>query len=441
MSPKPLRRALLAATALGFALSATAGCRPTSPPASPLLSGPDSSLTGWTFEIHVATGMLDRETRRFRVDWGDGDTSAWSHDVAHDETLLVRHVWTSPGEYAVAVQARDTRLRTSDWSDRLAVRVLPGFPHVATDTVRFDGLLTQLAMLPGAQACFVTSAWGPHVWLVDTDTDTVVGMIETHNTAWSNETHAELPDAGDVVYISDYDNNGSIAAFRTSDLSLLHVFQMTDDLEHGPIAVSHDGTRLFAPRNVYPEQGQDDRPCLLCINATTGEARDTLWVDSLGIDCICSVALLPLLGDTTLLLLSPELQCAHLLRIDGLTKIDSIPLAGSALSAAQDRWSGDVFIKLDSVLLRFDPTEWIIRGRAAVGPRDSRVCLSHDGRYTLVAVGDRRNVQTGVGIIRAADMKWVATLPTPDIPTSFAASPDGRKIYAIAGELVIVFGY
>jgi hypothetical protein len=79
-------------------------------------AGPHAGTKGTEYQFAVAAGDSDRNRVRVRIDWGDGNTSAWTAEVKSGDTSEFTHSWPTPGRYRVSAQAIDEKDQESDWS-------------------------------------------------------------------------------------------------------------------------------------------------------------------------------------------------------------------------------------------------------------------------------------------------------------------------------------
>ena len=94
------------------------------PPEKP--STPDGPASGGTgAEYQYATNTTDPEGDQvyYLFDWGDDTDSAWIGPYTSGATAQATHSWTSQGEYAMKVIAKDEEGAISEWSDSLLVNV------------------------------------------------------------------------------------------------------------------------------------------------------------------------------------------------------------------------------------------------------------------------------------------------------------------------------
>ncbi len=79
-------------------------------------AGPDSGLVDSVYSFTTVTTDPNRDRIRYRTDWGDGDTTAWSDLIPENTEATFTHAWTLPGEYLIQAQARDEKGLESGWT-------------------------------------------------------------------------------------------------------------------------------------------------------------------------------------------------------------------------------------------------------------------------------------------------------------------------------------
>lgn len=88
------------------------------PPGTPTVpAGPDAGYVDSTYEFSSLAGDENGDLIRLQFDWGDGDTSDWSGEVAESTQVTASHSWLAVGEYSVVSRAMDRKGLVSDWSN------------------------------------------------------------------------------------------------------------------------------------------------------------------------------------------------------------------------------------------------------------------------------------------------------------------------------------
>jgi hypothetical protein len=88
------------------------------PPGIPLVpAGPDTGYVDSTYEFSTAGADPNGDSILLQLDWGNGDTSAWSVPVPESTLVRMTHSWLDAGEFSVRARAKDVKELVSDWSD------------------------------------------------------------------------------------------------------------------------------------------------------------------------------------------------------------------------------------------------------------------------------------------------------------------------------------
>ncbi len=88
------------------------------PPDRPEAPGTDYyGLVDDTLPFLCGAADPDGDSLRYRVDWGDGDTSDWTEPERSGRGVFILHSWHSAGTFFVRVQAQDGDGMLSDWSE------------------------------------------------------------------------------------------------------------------------------------------------------------------------------------------------------------------------------------------------------------------------------------------------------------------------------------
>ncbi len=138
-------------------LLAAAACDRSLAPSPPVLDGPGWGVVAETLEFTVTATDPDGSNVAHRLAWGEGDTSGWSGYVESGASHLHRRGWESSGTYRVSAQAGDEWGALSEWSEGLAVGVLPppGYPDMVTGTFDFTYSPDYIAVSPDGERLYV----------------------------------------------------------------------------------------------------------------------------------------------------------------------------------------------------------------------------------------------------------------------------------------------
>ena len=123
MNRNPL---MVACTVLLAAMALLLGCKKKNqtPDRAAVPSGPTAGLPDSVLAFTSSTTDPDGDSVAIRFDWGDGDTSGWSGQVASGATVSDTHRWAVADTYEVRAQAKDVAGAVSDWSERFSLIVL-----------------------------------------------------------------------------------------------------------------------------------------------------------------------------------------------------------------------------------------------------------------------------------------------------------------------------
>jgi len=90
-------------------------------PNKPTIAGPTQGKVGVSYIYSSSTTDPDGDDVYYWFDWGDGSNTGWIGPVKSGESWSVSHSWTTQGDYAVRVKAKDQHGVESEWSDPLIV--------------------------------------------------------------------------------------------------------------------------------------------------------------------------------------------------------------------------------------------------------------------------------------------------------------------------------
>jgi hypothetical protein len=142
-------------------------CRMNQAPLTP--AAPSGPLSGKVDSLHAFTSVAtDPEGGgiRYRFDWGDGDTSAWTDSVPSGQPGGASHAWHAIGSFVVRAQAKDAGDALSAWSDGHQVDVAVSWIRVFSGTKYKDGKSVQQTTDGGY---IVAGRANSKLWLLKTD--------------------------------------------------------------------------------------------------------------------------------------------------------------------------------------------------------------------------------------------------------------------------------
>jgi hypothetical protein len=77
------------------------------PPATPVLTGPDSGLTNEIYTFTAVTTDPDGDFIYYLFNWGDGHDSGWLGPFTSGTPANGSYIWNTPGSYDITVKAKD----------------------------------------------------------------------------------------------------------------------------------------------------------------------------------------------------------------------------------------------------------------------------------------------------------------------------------------------
>ncbi|MCX6671361.1 MAG: M20/M25/M40 family metallo-hydrolase [Euryarchaeota archaeon] len=77
------------------------------PPATPVLTGPDSGLTNEIYTFNAVTTDPDGDDIYYLFNWGDGHNSGWLGPFISSTPANGSYIWNTPGSYDITVKAKD----------------------------------------------------------------------------------------------------------------------------------------------------------------------------------------------------------------------------------------------------------------------------------------------------------------------------------------------
>ena len=219
---------------------------PNHPPETPEApEGLSVLVVGSSLTITTHSSDPDRDSIAFRVDWGDGDTSAWSRNYSGNQVYFTgSHPYDVAGVFQVRAQARDFHSELSGWSVSHTVTVnTADFPTRVLK--RIGGMsVHSLVLLPDGSRLYATGE-GDTTFVIDTDGDSVVTKVSTPG-IYGNPGCIAASRDGSRVYVSSTIAD-VVWVIRTSD----NVVYDTVAMNSGPsgFAVLPSGEYFYVVRS------------------------------------------------------------------------------------------------------------------------------------------------------------------------------------------------
>ncbi len=225
---------------LACACAGLAGCSGGLNPDAPAVpTGPKWAVVGDTTDWTTQARDPEAEGLCYRLDWGDGDTSAWTEPVTSGTAVTISHCWQTSGNHSVRAQARDIRENVSEWSAAQTVHVLPrpGYPGRVIERITVGSEVGGLAVSPDGCYLYVGIRRGDNESLkvFNTSDHSLVASLPC-----GGQSILVHPD-GDRIYAQ---NSGGFSTIRTSDWSIRRTVGIA--IETHDIALSPDARYLYA---------------------------------------------------------------------------------------------------------------------------------------------------------------------------------------------------
>jgi len=119
-----MRRRLVAAIFV-CSLVLVSACKNRPPQLAQPPDGPTNCYPNKPTTYSVTPSDPNGDNVAVRFDWGDSTVSDWTDWSPSGILITGTHAWAETGAYLVRAQAQDKKLLSSDWSQALAVQVLP----------------------------------------------------------------------------------------------------------------------------------------------------------------------------------------------------------------------------------------------------------------------------------------------------------------------------
>lgn len=101
------------------------------PPIKPTIKGPSEGVTRREYTFIGRSTDPDENQIYYLFDWGDGSQSQWLGPKNSGENITKNNSWSSKGDYAVKVKAKDEYGAESVWSDPVSIS-LPRSRHFSS---------------------------------------------------------------------------------------------------------------------------------------------------------------------------------------------------------------------------------------------------------------------------------------------------------------------
>jgi hypothetical protein len=98
------------------------------PPATPVLTGPNTGVINELYTFHAVTTEPDGENVYYFFDWGDGSNSGWLGPYNSGQEAAAQKSWSTIGTYTVRAKAKDIHSAQSGWSTPIMMTIMTDRP-------------------------------------------------------------------------------------------------------------------------------------------------------------------------------------------------------------------------------------------------------------------------------------------------------------------------
>ncbi|HWR64304.1 MAG TPA: M28 family peptidase [Candidatus Thermoplasmatota archaeon] len=199
------------------------------PPATPVLTGPNSGVIDEMYTYHAVTTEPDGENVYYYFDWGDGTNSGWIGPFNSGQEGAAQKSWNSEGTYTVKAKAKDINGVQSSWSTPIVVTILtdrpPETPTITgpaegkPDTFYKYSLITSD---PDGDMVYYFIDWG------DNTTSGWIGPFSSGATA--SKTHMWAEEGTYTIQAKAKDSLGAESGWATLEVTMPTSFEPTNPL-------------------------------------------------------------------------------------------------------------------------------------------------------------------------------------------------------------------
>ena len=163
------------------------------PPAKPMLTGPDNGLINELYTFNAITTEPDGEDVYYYFDWGDGTNSGWLGPYPQATQTTAQKKWNSAGTYTVRVKARDINYAVGDWSDPLNITIKAPLLTLGDITARIGRISCDIKNIGDANATNI-------VWTMSLDGKLIILGKKTTDTITILQPGANEPIKSTLIF-------------------------------------------------------------------------------------------------------------------------------------------------------------------------------------------------------------------------------------------------
>ncbi len=189
------------------------------PPATPVLTGPDSGVINEMYTFHAVTTEPDGENIYYFFDWGDGSNSGWLGPYNSGQEGVAQKSWSAEGTYTVRAKAKDINHVQSQWSTPIMVTIMTDRPpNTPTFTGPAEGE-------PGTFYKYSLTTIDPDgdmvYYFIDWGDNTTSGWLGPYNSgATASKTHQWAEEGTYTVQAKAKDSLGAESGWATLEVTM-----------------------------------------------------------------------------------------------------------------------------------------------------------------------------------------------------------------------------
>jgi hypothetical protein len=220
------------------------------PPATPVLTGPNSGVIDVMYTFNAVTTEPDGENVYYFFDWDDGSNSGWLGPYTQGQQIAAQKAWSAEGTYTVRVKAKDINQAQSGWSAPISMTILTDRPpNAPTMTGASEGepghfyLYTLTTIDPDGDMVYYYIDWG--------DGQTTVWVGPYNSGAIATVSHQWTEEGTYTVQAKAKDTQGIESGWTTLEVTMpvsvekYQATQLHGFFEHINMLLENLGLRLF----------------------------------------------------------------------------------------------------------------------------------------------------------------------------------------------------
>jgi hypothetical protein len=189
------------------------------PPATPVLTGPDTGVINEMYTYNAVTTEPDGENIYYFFDWGDGSNSGWLGPYNSGQEGVAQKSWSATGTYMVRAKAKDINHVQSGWSTPIMMTIMtdrpPNTPTINGPSEGKPGnsyLYTLTTIDPDGDMVYYYIDWGDN---------TSSGWVGPYNSGATASVHHQWAEKGTyIIQAKAKDSFGAESGWVTLEVTM-----------------------------------------------------------------------------------------------------------------------------------------------------------------------------------------------------------------------------